>query len=131
MSQGRVGAMPRDGYDEVARAVRQGMGLRVRAIREQQGLLQSGLADLVGYTSSAITQIEKGEMNPTLNKLIALAHALDVPMCALFCDCATCTGSQAPNVALLELLRLLRTLSPEALDTASAIIERVRALRAS
>ena len=59
---------------EIHRAV----GMRIRDARKAKELDQLALALLVGYKSaSAITQIEKGTMNPTLTKLNAIAVALD------------------------------------------------------
>jgi len=54
------------------------MGLRLRRLREQQGLSVRGLASKARVDWSAINRIELGKVNPRLNTLEKLAKALGV-----------------------------------------------------
>lgn len=54
------------------------LGARVQEIREDQGLTQTQLAELVGTSQSTISQIEAGDRNPSYKMLRQLASALKV-----------------------------------------------------
>jgi transcriptional regulator with XRE-family HTH domain len=63
-------------------------GRRVRAYREKRGLTQLGLAIAIASAdysldTSYISDIENGKRNPTLEKILILAAALDVDPCSL------------------------------------------------
>lgn len=45
-------------------------------LRLEQGLSQKDLADKVGTKQSAISRLESGEYNPSVEFLIKIAHAL-------------------------------------------------------
>jgi transcriptional regulator with XRE-family HTH domain len=53
-------------------------GSRVRALRESLGLSQEELADLASMHRTYIGHIERGEVNPSLSKLVDVADALGV-----------------------------------------------------
>ncbi|MHB8467989.1 MAG: helix-turn-helix domain-containing protein [Acidimicrobiales bacterium] len=54
------------------------LGRRVRARREEMGLSQEGLADLVGLHRTYIGSVERGERNVTLITIVRLAATLRV-----------------------------------------------------
>lgn len=54
------------------------LGERVRDTRRDQGKTQAELADEVGTSQSAISQIEAGERSPTYDMIRRLADALGV-----------------------------------------------------
>lgn len=56
----------------------QGLGTRIRAARERKGLTQSGLADLVGVTRSAVAQWETGRSGQVGSNLTQIAAVLEV-----------------------------------------------------
>lgn len=58
------------------------VGMRIRALRNQQGLSLRALSSRCGLSINAISQIERGESSPTLSSLHALATALGVPLTA-------------------------------------------------
>jgi transcriptional regulator with XRE-family HTH domain len=66
------------------RAVRLRVGRNVRHLRRQRGWSQEALAELVGNTSKHVGQIERGEVNVTLDILTAVAAALGVNVGELF-----------------------------------------------
>ena len=54
------------------------IGGELRARRERAGLTQELLAETVSISRSAIAKIEAGTNAPTIDTLVALAHALNV-----------------------------------------------------
>ena len=58
------------------------VGMRIRALRNQQGLSLRALSSQCGLSINAISQIERGESSPTLSSLHVLATALGVPITA-------------------------------------------------
>ena len=69
---------------ENVRAVRFRVGKNVKQLRSQRGLSQEGLAELAGNTWKHIGQVERGEVNVTVDILTRIAAALSVPSGELF-----------------------------------------------
>lgn len=61
-----------------------GVGQRIRALREQQGLSLRALAERCGLSANAISLIERGENSPTVSSLHLLAQALNVSITNFF-----------------------------------------------
>jgi len=55
-----------------------GLGSRVKALRQERGLLQKHVAEKSGLTASMVSQIESGQLNPTLTTLGKLAGAFSI-----------------------------------------------------
>ncbi len=60
------------------------MGLRLRQARENKGLTQKQLADLVNASQSQIDAYEHGGLNIAVDRLFELSRILDVPMTDFF-----------------------------------------------
>jgi transcriptional regulator with XRE-family HTH domain len=60
------------------RAVRLRVGRNIRSLRALRGLSQERLAELVGNTEKHIGQVERGEVNVTIDILTAIAAGLSV-----------------------------------------------------
>ena len=60
------------------------LGARLRELREASGRSLRSLAKELGITPSAVSQIERGLMQPSVNRLIAMVSALDVPLSEVF-----------------------------------------------
>lgn len=56
---------------------------RARALREQQGLSQAGLARLAHTSRSQVSAVERGERAPTISTIDSFARALGVPTSVL------------------------------------------------
>ena len=49
----------------------------IKAVRTEQGLSQSQLAEMVGVSRNTISSIETGQFNPTAKLALVLCIALD------------------------------------------------------
>ena len=65
---------------EIAKSV----GQRIRNYRNQLGFSQEKLAELSGCHMTYIGQIERGEKNATLECIVKISAALNVPLSKLF-----------------------------------------------
>lgn len=64
------------------------VGRNLSALRTAQGLSLRELGELTGYTSSYLSQIERGTSTPSLSGLATMAAALGVEMARLFEEAA-------------------------------------------
>lgn len=60
------------------------LGQRIKELRSKIGLTQEKLADLVDIDRSYMGFIERGERNPTFDKLLKIAQSLEVSLPELF-----------------------------------------------
>jgi transcriptional regulator with XRE-family HTH domain len=72
------------GAMEQAEAVRQRVGRNVRRLRDLKGWTQDELAEKVGNTNRHVGQIERGEVNVTIDYLAKIAESLSTDVAALF-----------------------------------------------
>jgi transcriptional regulator with XRE-family HTH domain len=83
-------AGPSDASVEVAAGAlaagmdRERLGARLRELRLASGLSLRALARELGISASAVSQIERGSMQPSVGRLIAIVGALGVPLSAVF-----------------------------------------------
>lgn len=62
------------------------IGLKIKSCRTDRGMTMKELAEQAQITPSMLSQIEKGQANPSLNTIRLLSKALDVPMFRFFMD---------------------------------------------
>lgn len=74
------------------------VGHRVKRLRLSTGATQDTLAERCGIYRTYLSRIEAGAANPTLVVMAALAAALNVRLCDLFCDPVPVEGSAAAQV---------------------------------
>lgn len=67
------------------RAVRN-FGRRLKSIRSIRALTQEELAAKLELDTTYISRIENGKRSPSLPNIARIAHALDVPIVAMFDD---------------------------------------------
>lgn len=83
---------------------------RIRLHRLQRGLSQENMADLLGLSTTAYGDIERGKTDLTLSRLTQIARVLDVSPLALLTDEATSAQVVEPPTAVvsheLDTLRL-------------------------
>jgi transcriptional regulator with XRE-family HTH domain len=67
-----------EAFARVQRRLRATLGRNVRNLRLSQRMTQADLADLAESRRALISDIERGEANPTLESLLRIAVALGV-----------------------------------------------------
>ncbi len=60
------------------------VGKRIRALRQQKGISQEGLADLCGINRSHMGKIERGEVNLGVLTLFTITEKLGIALTAFF-----------------------------------------------
>lgn len=56
------------------------MGKRIQEIRKKKGFTQEQVAEKMDISSKYLSSIERGKENMTLNTILSLSDALDVPL---------------------------------------------------
>ncbi len=69
---------------EAAAPIKTAFGEKVRAQRKKMRLSQEELAHRASVHMTYLSAIERGERNPALENLYAIANALGVPLAELF-----------------------------------------------
>ncbi|GAB1843320.1 hypothetical protein MyNCGM152_40840 [Achromobacter xylosoxidans] len=64
--------------------LRKRFGTRVRELRRAAGFTQEEFAERCGYVRTYMSRIETGGANVSLDAIDVIAHALKVPVAALF-----------------------------------------------
>ena len=101
------------------------IGKRIRAARRSQDISQEALAEAVGRSTAALSNIERGASLPPLDTLLQIAEALEVPI-ATFFDPAT-AGASPKRVELdAEMSTLLRSLNDRQTATALRVVKALR-----
>ena len=62
------------------------VGMTIKNIRKSKKLLLKEVASKCGISSSMLSQIEKGNANPSLNTIKSIAQVLEVPLFKFFID---------------------------------------------
>ncbi|MDI6943712.1 XRE family transcriptional regulator [Microbacterium barkeri] len=75
------------------------VGRRLREARTLTGLSVSALARRLGISTSAVSQIERGVMQPSVSRLIAITDALGVPLATVLSG-SVATGPDDGSYAL-------------------------------
>lgn len=57
---------------------------RLKFIRKKKGLSQEKLAELAGVAPARISELESGNVNPTLETIEIITTALEIPLVELF-----------------------------------------------
>lgn len=102
---------------------------KLRSFRKQAELTQAGLAEKIGRTDEAISNIERGKSLPSLETLLAIADALQLPLRDFFPS-----GNFDDRVSVnrlnkeAEMMVLLRGLSDRELDIAIAQVKALKNL---
>ena len=73
-----------ESFVRAKRRLRATLGRKVRELRLSINMTQADLADEAEIRQALISEIERGEANPTLDSILRIAVALDVSLSALF-----------------------------------------------
>lgn len=69
---------------QVISATHKRLGQRIKRLRKEKGMTQEDLAFKVDVDRSYMGFVERGEKNPTLDKLIKIAQSLNISLPELF-----------------------------------------------
>jgi len=73
--------MPKRKYME---DIRNGMGKRIKTLRKMKAFTQEELGEKAGLSYKFVGEIERGEVNPSLDSMVRIANALDITVGDLF-----------------------------------------------
>ena len=59
-------------------------GMRVKKLRKEKDMSQEELAFQIGVDRSYMGFVERGERNPTLDKIVKIANSLNISLSELF-----------------------------------------------
>ncbi|MDT0182621.1 helix-turn-helix domain-containing protein [Microbacterium sp. ARD31] len=95
------------------------IGARLRSIRQSSGRSLASVAQQMGISSSALSQIETGAMQPSVNRLIEFVTVLGVPVSAIFDDLAVFSPRLGDGAAeVTEPLEGVLVSQPDAVEAA-------------
>ena len=97
------------------------LGARIKNLRQDAGLTQDNLAEMVGCNTSHISNIENSHTKVSLNVLLTIANSLNTSIDFLLSDQYSNESSALDN----EILRLVSTLPP---DKKNQVLRVVKAL---
>jgi len=75
--------------------ISQGVGRRIRDLRKQKGMTLGDLADRCRCSSSLISQIERGIVNPSFSTLKSIGDALEITLAQLVTEAAPAEASSS------------------------------------
>lgn len=105
--------MPKKAPAEAGKRFLRSLGNTIREIRKEQGLHQEQLGARAGIAGSRIGEIERGEVDPGVSRIHAIACALDVSMIELFRRQDRVTmGSRAAEEERARLIKTVQKLGP-------------------
>lgn len=101
-----------------------GIGKRIKEARENLGLTQNELAELVGVTGSAITNYEKETSHPKESIMYKLLDSLNVDANYLFQDVVSVKYEFQADYKEQELIKKYRDLDDHGRETVDIILDR-------
>lgn len=110
-------------------AQREQIAAAIRAARRAKGLTQEALAERINRTSASLSNLERAQALPSLDTLMLIAAALDVPLGTLVEGSSKGRKSRSRIREENELIDLIRSLSPEHLRVARLQIEALTSVR--
>lgn len=107
-------------------ALAETLGIRLKALRKEQGLSQRELAKHLGLAKSAVAAFEGGRSLPSVTVLVGLAGALNVGVESLL---GTTTGGppSARDPQLMQFVREVSEMDPETRGYVLSILKAISA----
>ena len=93
------------------------IGQRLRLARKQQSLSQEKTAERAGLHPTYIGQLERGEKNATLESILRVSRALEIPLSELFANIDDQVAVKRPADALYALVQSLSLAQQERIYT--------------
>lgn len=104
-------------------AHREQIAAAIRSARRAKGLTQEALAERINRTSASLSNLERAQALPSLDTLVLIAAALDIPIGRLLESPARDRRSRSRVREENEMIDLIRSLSPDQLRIARIQIE--------
>jgi transcriptional regulator with XRE-family HTH domain len=82
--------------------VTHGIGIKIRSLRKQKELTLSEMARLCKCSSSLLSQIERGSVNPSFSTLKTIGDALEISLAQLVMEASTMEESSSCLMKLKE-----------------------------
>jgi transcriptional regulator with XRE-family HTH domain len=82
--------------------VTHGIGIKIRGLRKEKGLTLSEMARLCRCSSSLLSQIERGSVNPSFSTLKAIGDALEISLAQLVKEASAVEESSSSLMKLKE-----------------------------
>lgn len=82
--------------DEASILIRKKIGVNVGRIRSERNVSQSELSRITSINRSHINRLENGRCNVSIDVLVKIADALDVPLARLFAGLDACPPHVLP-----------------------------------
>ena len=101
------------------------MGRRIADLRRAAGLTQEGMAELTEIGSSYIARIETGSRRPSLDVLLDISSALDVPLWRLVADQRLSLDEKSWKAATSQLAELSGALPAKDIKLLVSIAKRL------
>ena len=89
-------------HSETAEGVRKGLGSILRARRESARRTLSEIAAEAGLSPAHLSEVERGRKEISVDKLVAVTHALGLHPAQVFADLARLLGAEAEQHAWPE-----------------------------
>lgn len=110
------------------------VGRRIRELRTTSGLSLGALAGASRLGKGTLSELERGQRNPTLDTLYAISTALGVPLSALLTEAAGSPGRTTPSTPVtrgtsVEAVLLDRWTEPAGLTEVYRVVLGVRLQR--
>ncbi|WP_112073949.1 helix-turn-helix domain-containing protein [Hyphomonas sp. GM-8P] len=110
-------------------AQREQLAAAIRAARRSKGLTQEALAERINRTSASLSNLERAQSLPSLETLVLIAEALDVPIGSLLDFPATRGKTRSRIREENEIMDMVRSLSAEQLRIARMQIEALGSMK--
>lgn len=101
------------------------LGLRIKAYRKQANLSQAELAEKIGKSDDALSNIERGKSLPSFEMIELLSKALNIPLRDFF-DFDVRPSSSRHAQLMEELTAIGRVLSVDDLELAVTQLKAIR-----
>lgn len=108
---------------------REQLAAAIRAARRSKGLTQEALAERIHRTSASLSNLERARSIPSLETLILIAEALELPISRLLDEVTTDGKTRSRLREESELIQLIRSLSSEQLRIARMQIEALGSMK--
>lgn len=110
-------------------AQREQLAAAIRAARKSKGLTQEALAERINRTAASLSNLERAQSLPSLDTLVLIAEALDLPVSSLLDTPVSRSKTRSRIREENEIMDLIRSLSAEQLRIARMQIEALGSLK--